>query len=124
MRWDWKQLIVGVFFGAFLSVLVMSLCFHPERGRDWNSEKHRARVLKKLSSKLDLSAEQKAQVSAILETKSSRMSALHNEVTPRFDAIRNEAREGIRKTLTPDQLPKYEKLTKKWDERRQKRRAQ
>lgn len=65
--------------------------------------------------RVDMAAEQRAAIDAILERRSVRMRAVWQEVEPRLDAISDSARTEIMQVLTPEQRAEYER---KLDERR------
>ena len=89
-----------------------------------NSPKQYARILDHLSSKLRLKPDQRARVADILETNRKTMTQLHDEVHPKFEAIRNATDDDIRKVLDPDQQQKFDRMRAEWNERRNKREAE
>jgi Spy/CpxP family protein refolding chaperone len=84
----------------------------------WKKGNMKQRMVEKMSRELQLSAEQKTQVQAILEAKHPQMMALHEEMRPKFEALRNTTHEEIRKVLNPEQQVKFDAFSKKHEERR------
>jgi phage host-nuclease inhibitor protein Gam len=71
-----------------------------------------------LSSELDLSTDQQAQVQAIVEDYHEQVSALWRETNPRFEALKSQVRAEIREILNEEQKTKYQALLEKQAERR------
>lgn len=63
-----------------------------------------------LERKLDLSAEQKAKIEAILTEYDRATDAVKPAVDPRVAALKTQMRSDVRATLTPEQQPKYDAL--------------
>jgi DNA anti-recombination protein RmuC len=92
----------------------------PElRGNDY--------IIRKMDQKLSLSTEQEEKIKAILEDRNNRFGEIRKEIEPlvkpfepRFDALRQEARDKIRAVLTDGQRPAYEELLKDADSQREK----
>ncbi len=80
-----------------------------------------------LVEQVGLSEEQKQTVDSIVDFYRSRMRALHeefnSEYTPRYRRIVEEARESIRKILTPEQRVQYDSILAERDRRRESRRS-
>src|SRR5262245_34771498 len=121
MRAPWKRmalaLVVGLLLGAGAAILALhpGLFHHPP----WWSEAHReAWLLDHFTRQLDLTPEQRTQVAAILEDKREKIHSLEGELQPRFQEIRQAAREEIRKILTPEQQAKFDAMAEKRRDRR------
>lgn len=110
------QVLISLLLGAVIGASWVQWrdhgCFMKPRDRD----AMRQHMIEKLERKLDLNAEQRAQLEAIFEAKRPQMKAIRSEMRPKLDAVRKETREEIRKILNPDQLVKYEELNRKMDE--------
>ncbi len=121
---------------AFLLVLVVfllgialgSLGTYLLGGRVWgarhevqNYRDKRARFLGRLTQELSLTAEQRKQVETILADIGAKFQALHEQIAPQSEKLRQEGREQIRAILTPEQRPKFEKFMLQLDEERKKR---
>jgi Spy/CpxP family protein refolding chaperone len=65
---------------------------------------------KTMSDRLQLSAEQQAQVRQIFDDTRSQLDALHKESEPRVEEIRRQADERLSKTLTPEQWQKFQQM--------------
>lgn len=72
-----------------------------------------------LERRLDLTAEQRQEIDAILEESRREGNALRQEVAPRVMALVERTSERIEEVLTPEQRRKYERLR-----RRHRRRAE
>ena len=71
---------------------------------------------RQLSQRLQLSAEQQAQVRQVFDDTRSRLDALRKESEPRVQEIRRQADERLRQTLTPEQWQQFQQMR---DEMRQ-----
>ena len=91
--------------------------------RRWDPQARHAQLMRKFSGRLDLSAEQRAQIGRILETSHQRMRSLHDQVRPQFEALRGDTSRQIRALLRPDQAVKYDALEAEFAKRRGKRRG-
>ncbi len=70
--------------------------------------------------KLALTAEQSAQVRAILSATDEEARKIHSTVVPRLDAIRQRTENDIRAVLSPEQLNKYNALLESFERMRPK----
>ena len=70
-----------------------------------------------LSSELDLTTEQRAQVQTIVEGYHEQVSALWRETNPRFESMKSQVRAEIREVLDEEQKTKYQALLEKQAER-------
>lgn len=78
------------------------------------TERCRAHVI----DQVEMAADQRATIDAILERRSERMKAAWAEISPRLETITDSARLEIMTVLTPEQQAEYER---KLDERRRER---
>ena len=72
--------------------------------------------------RVEMTAEQRASIDAILERRSERMRAVWHEAEPRLDAITDSARAEIMQVLDPEQRAQYEQKLEERRARREKRR--
>ncbi len=121
MKPDWRHilisLLVGLVAGAALGRWTQGRC-------RWGSEHRYSRMVEHFSRNLDLSPEQRSEISALLEAKRGRIQALRAELRPRFEEIRASTKAEIRKILTPEQRERFERLEAQWASRWEKRRSQ
>lgn len=92
------------------------------------SHAKRPTVIERLTKDLGLTPEQVPQVDAILtqwqKHDNEIRQAFAAQSQPQYDQVRHDGRERIRKLLTPDQLAKFNDLTRRVDEERAKRQQQ
>ncbi|HSD49975.1 MAG TPA: hypothetical protein VLG48_01110 [Candidatus Methylomirabilis sp.] len=74
-------------------------------------------MLRRLTRELDLRAEQRQQVEAILRESGEAFTRLREEIRPQFQAIRERSRDRIRALLDPGQQAKFETLAQEWERR-------
>jgi len=88
-------------------------------------------LLKKMNDEVGLSSDQQEQIKKILDETNDKYREIRKEIDPvlkpyepRFNAVRQESRDRIRALLSPEQLPKYEKMVEKHDKMREQEREQ
>lgn len=123
MTSSWKQTMFGLVVGLLLGAAATFLALRhgPFRHESHSAEARATRMVERFTHELDLTADQKAQVMAILDGKRGEIRSLDDEMRPRFQEIRRTIREDIRKILTPEQLAKFEDMEKKRREKHEKR---
>ena len=121
---------------AYLLVLVVfllgiglgALGMYVAGARVWGArpevQSHRnkhARFVEQLTRDLNLTPEQRRQLDAILTDMGPKFQALHQQIAPQSEQLRQQGRERIRAILTPEQRPKYEESLRRLDAERKKR---
>lgn len=111
-------LALGGVVGATADRLILDRddCRVAERDRDRDGDR-RKRYLDWLSTELDLSADQRARVEAVVDRHRERMSEFWKEVRPRFEEMKDELRTDIRAVLSADQRARYEELLEEREKR-------
>ena len=108
------SILVGFALGTVFGQWRVQQCFPhswEKRGFPPRGEKEmKDRMLEHMSKELHLSKEQKQLVAAIFEAKRPQMMALHEEMRPKFEALRNATQAEIRKLLTPEQQGRADKM--------------
>ena len=124
MNLKYNQIAAGLIIGLLLGTLLGASPLRWKIRSLWDHRTPQERILGRISSRLDLSSEQKTKVAAILEAKRVKIDALFAEGRSKFQAVRMETRAEIRNILTPEQIKKFEVLEAEMDARfnRQKRR--
>lgn len=118
-RHDAKTVIWALVAGILLGVAIT----RSVRGvfRHGGLEQRHQRMADRLSRKLDLSAEQRAQLGKVLDAKRQKMHAMHAEFQPRFEEIRASTSVEIRKLLNADQQAKFDRIEAHWKAKLDKR---
>jgi len=83
----------------------------------------RAQKVALLTKEMNLTSEQQKVLDDAIREAQRKIKMVRDASQPQIDAIRGQAREKVRASLTSDQIPKYEAYLKKLDEER-KRNAQ
>jgi len=112
-----NQVLIAFLFGVAIGAWGIQLRDYGgwiEPAQPGTMRKH---MIKKMEHDLGLNAEQKTQMEAIFKTAGPKMKDMRAEMRPKFEALRDETRAEIRKILTPEQMPKFEELNQKMDER-------
>lgn len=79
------------------------------------------RAVARLTTELKLTSDQQKQIGDILADTQHRYDAVHDQMNPEFQQIRDQGREQIRQVLTPEQRPKFEDYLKRLEEERHRR---
>lgn len=93
----------------------------PQRGPEF--------LIRRLDEKVGLTTDQQGQIRQILDETNEKYREIRTELEPRikdfeprFNAVREQSRDRIRALLTPEQLPKYEKMIEERDKMREQER--
>ena len=115
-------LIAACVMAFVLGMLCQRWILHARFGH-WDGEDHTARLVQLFSRRLKLTTDQQAKVSAILDASHQKMRALHEQVQPKFEALRADTQQQIRALLTPAQAQTFDAMEAKFDARRRAFRA-
>ena len=113
----WHQAVIALLIGFGAGTVFGQWQAQDNFHQRWKRGGMREHMLKRFSSELHLSPEQQTQVAAIFDAQHPKMTALQAETRPKFEALRNEVQAEVRKILMPDQLPDFEKMNAKMQER-------
>ena len=109
-----KQIAVAFVLGI-IAGFVVAWCGGPYLlHKRWKGRQSQERLLQRLTTKLQLTATQRSQVSAILESKRQKMDALHTDIRSRFEDIRSSTSAEIRQLLTPEQHTRFNIMEAEW----------
>ena len=78
----------------------------------------------RMTRELTLSPDQQKQLGPILDDMQAKFRALHEQIAPQAEQIRQEGRARIRALLTPEQEPKFEDFVRRFDEQKKKKNEQ
>ncbi len=115
--------LIGVFLLGMGSGVLLDRAYLGFWGGGWRGgpEKRQARILGFLSRKLDLSDAQRAEIAPILRTTWKELGIVRAEAFRKIDRVLEKGGERIRPVLNPEQARKFERLIKKFRERRHRR---
>lgn len=114
--------ILGAVCGALLDQYIPGSRYRPSAGR-WDG-RHRPppdlkhRMLAFYERELDLTPEQKERLTTVLEESRSAMVEIRHGVREKMDTALRETKSRIRELLTPEQQEKFDRLGKRFRERR------
>src|SRR5271169_1274297 len=77
--------------------------------------------VQEMTNQLSLSPDQQKQILAIIDETRAKWQTVNEATAKELGQTREDARNRIRATLTPEQLPKYEEFNRKLDEERKRR---
>ena len=97
---------------GIVALAVLSLV--PLAAQAWGRGGHRGpspeRAVERLTDELSLSADQQAQVKALLEGTFAKREALRETHRQEMDALRDETHESLAAVLSPEQVQKFDQL--------------
>jgi Spy/CpxP family protein refolding chaperone len=114
--------VVGVFvLGCVTGASLDSLYRLKAGGSERSGERggRRGDLFEKMKSDLNLTEQQAADVRAVIDQSREEFRALRNEVSPRYDAVRQNARAKIRALLMPEQRERFDAKMAERDARRE-----
>jgi len=90
-----------------------------ERGGDRAKgfQQHKQRLLANLAEKLNLTAEQKEKVKAILKSSREEMTSVRKDTMAKVQVLRDSTNAKIQEVLTPEQKEKFKKITNGYKQR-------
>ena len=115
--------VLGIALGA-LGAYVASRRVWSAGGEGRTHREKRAHMVERLTRELRLSPEQQKQLDAILTDMQAKYRALHEQISPQTEQVRQQGRAQIRAILTPEQKPKFEEFLREFDEERKKKNEQ
>jgi len=86
-----------------------------------STRQHRPRGVEWLDRELDLSAEQRQQVEAILDEMGQAYREIRQRTRPEYEAVRQQGRDRIRALLSEEQRGRFEQLVRELDEKEARR---
>ena len=87
----------------------------------WPRHQERQGFVAFMGRELNLSTAQVPQLEQIMSESRRKYDAVRERVEPELDAIRKETDNRIRQILTPEQLVKFNEMTRRFEERRKAR---
>ena len=111
--------LIGFLAGGFSMSLYRTVTGSPgsERGKGNHGGAH---MLDKMDKKLNLTADQREKVKAILDETYAQYDQVAKDVEPRIHVIRQQYRDRLRALLTEEQKPKFEEMVAESDAKREK----
>ena len=114
--------VVGVFILGGITGISLDSLYRLRggggNGRSMHERRSKEDAFEHMKSDLNLSEQQAAEISAILDQTRNEYRQLRTEVRPRYDAARQNARTKIRALLTPEQQQKFDAQVAERDARR------
>ena len=115
--WVALVFVLGACLGGVFGYTFASHSYADGRPALTESER-RAQKVTFLTKEMNLTPDQQKVLDDAIREAQGKIRVVRDANQPQVDAIRGQAREKVRASLTPDQLPKYEAYLKKLDEER------
>jgi hypothetical protein len=112
-----KQRAYLYFLSTFLLGVVVGgvgLFLYAWYGGHWRRPGPPRDFVQYLNRELKLDAQQTSQLTQILDEGHKKYDALHAQVRPQFEALRQETDNQIRQILNPEQSQKFDEVIRKW----------
>jgi Spy/CpxP family protein refolding chaperone len=111
-------LLLAIFtLGAVAGVVSHSLYVNHEAAAAAKTVPQTRNIVEDLARNLKLDGAQKQQLKVILDQSREKYRALSHEFRPRYEVIRNETNEQIRKILHDEQKARFEEFVRNLDQR-------
>lgn len=111
-RWQVRAAAALIFLLGFAAGALALNAFRAWRRADTQTtQQDRFRAL---SERLQLSAEQQAEVRKVFDDTRAQLDALRKESEPRVQQIRGQADDRLRQTLTPEQWRRFQQAREEW----------
>jgi esterase/lipase len=115
--WVAAVFVLGASLGGVFGYLFASHSYADGRPALTEAER-RAQKVTFLTKEMNLTPDQRKILDDAIREAQTKIKVVRDASQPQVDAIRGQAREKVRASLTADQLPKYEAYLKKLDEER------
>jgi len=112
-----KQRAYLYFLSTFLLGVVVGavgLFLYAWYGGHWRQPTGPHDFVKYLSQELKLDSQQTSQLIQILDGSRTKYEALHSQVRPQFESLRQETDNQIRQILNPEQSRKFDEVIRRW----------
>lgn len=118
-KWMWATLVLTLVLGVSLGVLLdRNIDF---QSRDGNRQSRSGRFLSMLETELDLSSEQKEDLTKVLAANREKADAFWREARSSYAELRKEFRQQIRSVLNPEQQERFDAMMAKHDAQHEQR---
>ncbi|GAF82521.1 unnamed protein product [marine sediment metagenome] len=106
--------LLGLVTGSLATKAGIRYCFRGRKGHGRIARKIEGRMVNRLSSKLQLTDEQKTEIESIIETHRPEMKKLRESIGEKMKTLKNTMHQDIKKVLTDEQQSgKFEEIIKK-----------
>ncbi len=100
--------LFGALSGSVTTYMISESHFEGAPGSHHHSRE--ARLLKRLSDRLDLDRQQQERIGAIIHETHGRIAQIRQKVRPEIEAVLSESQQRIAALLRPDQREKFGKI--------------
>ncbi len=119
-KWMWATLVLTLILGMSLGVLLDRNIDFWSHGHD--SESRSRRFMSMLEKELELSSEQKENLTKVLAANREKADAFWSDTRNSYAELRKEFRKQIRSVLNPEQQERFDAMMAEVDARREERR--
>lgn len=111
--------LAGVFVIGCVTGAALDGVYRTRAGgnRGNRGDRKHEKMFEETRRELNLNDEQAARARVILDETREEFRALHTEMRPRFDAVRQRARARMRETLTPEQQTRFDAMMARRDQK-------
>ncbi len=119
-KWMWATLVLTLILGMSLGVRLDRNLHFWSHGHD--SESRSRRFMSMLEKELELSSEQKENLTKVLAANREKADAFWSDTRNSYAELRKEFRKQIRSVLNPEQQERFDAMMAEVDARREERR--
>lgn len=109
-KWQVRIAVLILFVVGFIAG---ALAMNMYRGREWSPRVGGRGGFERVIDRLDLTPEQRTQVTEIFEDARRQLAEVRRESEPRFRDIRKNTDERLQAVLTPAQWEQFQEMTRK-----------
>ncbi len=119
-KWQIRGAVLAIFLLGFLAgALTLNIYHNQRRGSGGRNNQYEEAI-----NRLNLTAEQNAQVDQIMKEARARIIEIRRQSGPRIREVRQQTDERLKATLTPEQWQKWQQITAELRGRRRSERSQ
>jgi Spy/CpxP family protein refolding chaperone len=118
MKIDCKQVSVALLLGGIIGFAGARYSAPHFPYKRWEKRgEFKEKMMERFSKKLNLTQEQRAEISSIFEEGRKKIEEMQSEMRPKFEEMRAETNAKIRAILDPGQQKKFDEMEADWGKR-------
>jgi len=107
-KWEVRLAVLILFVTGFIAG---GLAMNLYRSREWSPRSGGRGSFERVLDKLNLSQEQRTEVTSIFEDARTQLNELRKESEPKFKEVRKNTDDRLKAVLTPEQWEQFQRMT-------------